>query len=224
MSERFSLRGIHQGFDQAGRRLEVLKGVDLTIAAGETVALLGPSGSGKSCVLHIAGLLEKPAAGDILVNGRKLPTDDDRVRTRGRLQHIGFVYQFHNLLPEFSALENVMLPLRLRGQGSGEARITARNILASLGLKDRLAHLPAQLSGGEQQRVAIARALMNEPEIVLADEPTGNLDSNTEAGIIDLLKKLHQERNLTLLVATHDEIVAAAAQRVERLVDGRLTD
>ncbi|MEC9139817.1 MAG: ABC transporter ATP-binding protein, partial [Pseudomonadota bacterium] len=173
MSERFSLRGIHQSFDQASRRLEVLKGVDLTIAAGETVALLGPSGSGKSCLLHIAGLLEKPASGEILVNGRVLPTDDDGLRTRGRLQHIGFVYQFHNLLPEFSALENVMLPLRLRGLAGNAARATAGDILAKLGLTDRLEHLPAQLSGGEQQRVAIARALVAQPDVILADEPTG---------------------------------------------------
>ena len=222
MSERFSLRGIHQGFEQAGRRLEVLKGVDLTIAAGETVALLGPSGSGKSCVLHIAGLLEKPAAGDILVNGRVLPTADDRVRTSGRLQHIGFVYQFHNLLPEFSALENVMLPLRLRGQGSGEARIAAREILASLGLADRLAHLPAQMSGGEQQRVAIARALVTRPDVILADEPTGSLDGANGAVIAELLLDLAREAQAAVLLATHDTTLAARADRVVRLQDGIL--
>ena len=222
MSERFSLRGIHQSFEQAGRRLEGLKGVDLTIAAGETVALLGPSGSGKSCVLHIAGLLEKPAAGDILVNGRVLPTDDDRVRTSGRLQHIGFVYQFHNLLPEFSALENVMLPLRLRGQGNGAARIAAADILASLGLTDRLAHLPAQLSGGEQQRVAIARALVTRPDVILADEPTGSLDGANGAVIAELLLDLAREAQAAVLLATHDTTLAARADRVVHLKDGTL--
>ena len=222
MSERFSLRGIHQGFDQAGRRLEVLKGVDLTIKAGETVALLGPSGSGKSCLLHIAGLLEKPAAGDILVNGCVLSTDDDRVRTRGRLEHIGFVYQFHNLLPEFNALENVMLPLRLRGQGIGSARIAAGNILASLGLTDRLAHLPSQLSGGEQQRVAIARALVTQPDVILADEPTGSLDGANGAVIAESLLDLAREAQAAVLLATHDTTLAARADRVVRLQDGIL--
>ena len=222
MSERFSLRGIYQGFDQAGRRLEVLKGVDLTIKAGETVALLGPSGSGKSCLLHIAGLLEKPTAGDILVNGRVLSTNDDRDRTRGRLEHIGFVYQFHNLLPEFNALENVMLPLRLRGQGIGGARTAAGNILASLGLTDRLAHLPSQLSGGEQQRVAIARALVTQPDVILADEPTGSLDGANGAVIAESLLDLAREAQAAVLLATHDTTLAAHADRVVRLQDGIL--
>ena len=222
MSERFSLRGIHQSFDQAGRRLEVLNGVDLTIAAGETVALLGPSGSGKSCLLHIAGLLEKPASGEILVNGRVLPTDDDGLRTRGRLKHIGFVYQFHNLLPEFSALENVMLPLRLRGQAGNEARAAAGDILAKLGLTDRLEHLPAQLSGGEQQRVAIARALVARPDVILADEPTGSLDGANGAVIAELLLDLAREAKAAVLLATHDTTLAERADRVVRLQDGIL--
>jgi lipoprotein-releasing system ATP-binding protein len=222
MSERFSLRGIYHSFDQAGRRLEVLKGVDLSLKAGETVALLGPSGSGKSCLLHIAGLLEKPSAGEILVNGRVLPTNDDGARTRGRLQHIGFVYQFHNLLPEFSALENVMLPLRLRGQGSGAARQAAGDILKTLGLTDRLGHLPAQLSGGEQQRVAIARALVTRPDVVLADEPTGSLDGANGAVIAELLIDMARDAQAAVLLATHDQTLAARADRVVQLHDGKL--
>mgnify|MGYP001345231079 CR=1 FL=1 len=222
MSERFSLRGIYHSFDQAGRRLEVLKGVDLSVKAGETVALLGPSGSGKSCLLHIAGLLEKPSAGEILVNGRVLPTNDDGARTRGRLQHIGFVYQFHNLLPEFSALENVMLPLRLRGQGSGAARQAAGDILKTLGLTDRLGHLPAQLSGGEQQRVAIARALVTRPDVVLADEPTGSLDGANGAVIAELLIDMARDAQAAVLLATHDQTLAARADRVVQLHDGKL--
>ncbi len=222
MSERFSLRGIYHSFDQAGRRLEVLKGVDLSVKAGETVALLGPSGSGKSCLLHIAGLLEKPSAGEILVNGRVLPTNDDGARTRGRLQHIGFVYQFHNLLPEFSALENVMLPLRLRGQGSGAARQAAGDILQTLGLTDRLGHLPAQLSGGEQQRVAIARALVTRPDVVLADEPTGSLDGANGAVISELLIDMARDAQAAVLLATHDQTLAARADRVVQLHDGKL--
>ncbi len=222
MSERFSLRGIYHSFDQAGRRLEVLKGVDLSVKAGETVALLGPSGSGKSCLLHIAGLLEKPSAGEILVNGRVLPTNDDGARTRGRLQHIGFVYQFHNLLPEFSALENVMLPLRLRGQGSGAARQAAGDILKTLGLTDRLGHLPAQLSGGEQQRVAIARALVTRPDVVLADEPTGSLDGANGAVIAELLIDMARDAQAAVLLATHDQTLAARAGRVVQLHDGKL--
>lgn len=222
MSKRFSLRGIYHSFDQAGRRLEVLKGVDLSVKAGETVALLGPSGSGKSCLLHIAGLLEKPSAGEILVNGRVLPTNDDGARTRGRLQHIGFVYQFHNLLPEFSALENVMLPLRLRGQGSGAARQAAGDILKTLGLTDRLGHLPAQLSGGEQQRVAIARALVTRPDVVLADEPTGSLDGANGAVIAELLIDMARDAQAAVLLATHDQTLAARADRVVQLHDGKL--
>ena len=222
MGERFSLRGIHQSFDQVGRRLEVLKGVDLTIAAGETVALLGPSGSGKSCLLHIAGLLEKPASGDILVNGRVLANNDDGLRTRGRLQHIGFVYQSHNLLPEFSALENVMLPLRLRGQVGNAVRAAAGDILAKLGLTDRLEHLPTQLSGGEQQRVAIARALVARPDVILADEPTGSLDGANGAVIAELLLDLAREAQAAVLLATHDTTLAERADRVVHLQDGLL--
>ena len=222
MSERFSLRGVYQSFDQAGRQLDVLKGVDLDVGAGETVALLGPSGSGKSCLLHIAGLLEKPTAGEILVNGKVLPIHDDGLRTRGRLQHIGFVYQFHNLLPEFSAVENVMFPLRLRGQGSGSARVAAAELLERLGLSDRLDHLPAQLSGGEQQRVAIARALVTRPDVVLADEPTGSLDGANGAVIADLLLDLARDVHAAVLLATHDTTLAARADRIVALQDGIL--
>ena len=157
-----------------------------------------------------------------MVNGRVLPTNDDGARTRGRLQHIGFVYQFHNLLPEFSALENVMLPLRLRGQGSGAARQAAGDILKTLGLTDRLGHLPAQLSGGEQQRVAIARALVTRPDVVLADEPTGSLDGANGAVIAELLIDMARDAQAAVLLATHDQTLAARADRVVQLHDGKL--
>ena len=207
-----------------GRELRVLRGVNLELKQGEFVALQGASGSGKSTLLQLLGGLDRPTSGTILFKGKPLRLQTAQQAAIFRGQNVGFVFQAYHLLPDLNALENVMLPAQVRRTAASVSRSRGMDLLASVGLKDRMDHRPSELSGGEQQRVAIARALMNEPEIVLADEPTGNLDSNTEAGIIDLLKKLHKERNLTLLVATHDEIVASAAQRVERLVDGRLTD
>ena len=207
-----------------GRELPVLRGVNLELKQGEFVALQGASGSGKSTLLQLLGGLDQPTSGTILFKGKPLRLQTAQQAAIFRGQNVGFVFQAYHLLPDLDALENVMLPAQVRRTTASVSRNRGMDLLASVGLKDRMDHRPSELSGGEQQRVAIARALMNEPEIVLADEPTGNLDSNTEAGIIDLLKKLHKERNLTLLVATHDEIVASAAQRVERLVDGRLTD
>ena len=207
-----------------GRELRVLRGVNLELKQGEFVALQGASGSGKSTLLQLLGGLDQPTSGTILFKGKPLRLQTAQQAAIFRGQNVGFVFQAYDLLPDLDALENVMLPAQVRRTAASVSRSRGMDLLACVGLKDRMDHRPSELSGGEQQRVAIARALMNEPEIVLADEPTGNLDSNTEAGIIDLLKKLHKERNLTLLVATHDEIVASAAQRVERLVDGRLTD
>ena len=207
-----------------GRELPVLRGVNLELKQGEFVALQGASGSGKSTLLQLLGGLDQPTSGTILFKGKPLRLQTAQQAAIFRGQNVGFVFQAYHLLPDLDALENIMLPAQVQRASVLTSRNRSMDLLASVGLKDRMDHRPSELSGGEQQRVAIARALMNEPEIVLADEPTGNLDSNTEAGIIDLLKKLHKERNLTLLVATHDEIVAAEAQRVERLVDGRMTD
>lgn len=207
-----------------GRELRVLRGVNLELKQGEFMALQGASGSGKSTLLQLLGGLDRPTSGTIRFKGEPLRLQTAQQAAIFRGQNVGFVFQAYHLLPDLDALENVMLPAQVRRTSASISRNRGVDLLVSVGLADRMEHRPSELSGGEQQRVAIARAMMNEPEIILADEPTGNLDSNTEAEIIDLLNKLHQERNLTLLVATHDEIVAAAAQRVERLVDGRLTD
>ena len=207
-----------------GRELRVLRGVNLELMQGEFVALQGASGSGKSTLLQLLGGLDRPTSGTIRFKGEPLRLQTSQQAAIFRGQNVGFVFQAYHLLPDLNALENVMLPAQVRRTAASVSRNQGMDLLENVGLADRMEHRPSELSGGEQQRVAIARAMMNEPEIILADEPTGNLDSNTEAEIIDLLNKLHQERNLTLLVATHDEIVAAATQRVECLVDGRLTD
>jgi ABC-type lipoprotein export system ATPase subunit len=219
-----SAQDVRKSYQLGGKELSVLQGVDLDLRQGEFMALQGASGSGKSTLLQLLGGLDRPSSGSILFNGDPLCLQTASEAARFRSQHVGFVFQAYHLLPDLDALENVMLPAQVMRLSRSIIDSRARDLLGKVGLGARMDHRPSELSGGEQQRVAIARALMNEPEVVLADEPTGNLDSNTEAGIIDLLRKLHQERNLTLLVATHDEIVATAAQRVEHLVDGRLTD
>ncbi len=190
------------------------------LAAGEVVALVGPSGSGKSSLLHIVGLLEKPDAGVISLRGTPVDTDNDSRRTEERLQHIGFVYQFHNLLPEFTAQENIALAGRLAGQGRNKSLQSALEAMERLGLADRATHLPSQLSGGEQQRVAIARALANQPSLVLADEPTGSLDGASGEKVADLLLEEAKTQNAAVLLATHDLDLAARADRIVRLRDG----
>ena len=180
-----------------GRKLRVLRGVNLELKQGEFVALQGASGSGKSTLLQLLGGLDRPTSGTILFKGKPLRLQTAQQAAIFRGQNVGFVFQAYHLLPDLDALENIMLPAQVQRASVLTSRNRSMDLLASVGLKDRMDHRPSELSGGEQQRVAIARALMNEPEIVLADEPTGNLDSNTEAGIIDLLKKLHKERNLT---------------------------
>ena len=215
---------IYKTYHLGGRELQVLRGVNLELGRGEFVALQGASGSGKSTLLQLLGGLDRPTSGTIRFKGEPLRLQTSQQAAIFRGQNVGFVFQAYHLLPDLNALENVMLPAQVQRTAASVSRNRGMELLVSVGLADRMEHRPPELSGGEQQRVAIARAMMNEPEIILADEPTGNLDSNTEAEIIDLLNKLHQERNLTLLVATHDEIVAAATQRVERLVDGRLAD
>jgi lipoprotein-releasing system ATP-binding protein len=216
------LEGVRRSFQQGGNRLEVLKGVSLGIEPGEIVALVGPSGSGKSTLLQIAGLLEPPDQGSILVAGQDCGKLNDDGRTKVRRHALGFVYQFHHLLPEFSAQENVMLPQMIAGKSRGEAREHANALLGRLGLGERLSHRPARLSGGEQQRVAIARALANAPKVLLADEPTGNLDGHTADHVFALLVEVVRERNVAALIATHNPELAARMDRTVRLADGVL--
>ena len=220
MTEHVAIENIQRVFTQGARDLHVLRGASLALAAGDVVALVGPSGSGKSSLLHIVGLLEKPDGGAISLRGQLIEMDNDRARTAMRLQHIGFVYQAHNLLPEFSAQENIALPARLAGQGRDDAMQQALSSLERLGLADRADHLPSQLSGGEQQRVAIARALANQPSLVLADEPTGSLDGAAGEKVADLLLEEAKTQNAAVLLATHDLDLAARADRIVRLRDG----
>ena len=222
-SDNLVIDGIERRFEQGPRALNVLQGASLTLAAGEVVALVGPSGSGKSSLLHIVGLLEKPDGGTISLGGAVIDTENEATRTALRLQHIGFVYQAHNLLPEFTAQENIALPARLAGRARASAMQDALIALERLGLADRATHLPSQLSGGEQQRVAIARALVNQPSLVLADEPTGSLDAAAGEKVADLLFAEAREQGTAILLATHDLDLAARADRIVRLHDGKIT-
>jgi lipoprotein-releasing system ATP-binding protein len=215
-----SLQGIVRSFRQGGTRLEVLRGASLEVAAGEAVALVGPSGAGKSTLLQIAGLLEKPDAGEVGIAGQACGRLSDVQRTALRRRRIGFVYQYHHLLPEFSALENVVLPQMIAGRSRKEAAERARRLLGHVGLSERLAHRPARLSGGEQQRVAIARALANRPLLLIADEPTGNLDQHTADQVFDLLLGLVRRGGLAALIATHNHELAGRMDRVLALSDG----
>jgi lipoprotein-releasing system ATP-binding protein len=217
-----ALEGIERVFRQGGARLEVLRGASLDLAEGETVALVGPSGSGKSTLLHIAGLLERPDGGEVRVAGEPCGALSDQRRTALRRTHLGFVYQFHHLLPEFSALENVVLPQMIAGLAKAEARSRALELLQLVGLGERVSHRPARLSGGEQQRVAIARALANAPRVLLADEPTGNLDEDTAAGVFDLLVRIVRGAGLAALIATHNTALAKRMDRVLALHGGRI--
>jgi lipoprotein-releasing system ATP-binding protein len=218
-----SLRGIKRTFVQGDRRLDVLRGITLDLRPGEIVALVGQSGSGKSTLLHIAGLLERPDEGDIVIDGKSAAAASDRDRTALRRRFLGFVYQYHHLLPEFSAIENVMLPQMLNGRGRGQARAHAAELLAMVQLKDRADHRPGRLSGGEQQRVAVARAMANAPRVLLADEPTGNLDSATADTVFRQLLALVRETGMAALVATHNPDLAARMDRIVTLKDGVLT-
>ncbi|WP_233551830.1 MULTISPECIES: ABC transporter ATP-binding protein [Brevundimonas] len=217
-----SLRGVTRTYPTAQGGLTVLKGVDLEVMPGEVVGLIGPSGSGKSSLLHAAGLLERPTSGQVLIDGEDVGGLDERARTRLRLHRIGFVYQFHHLLPEFDALDNVALPMRIAGVREGEARRRATEQLTALGLGQRVTHQPAQLSGGEQQRVAIARALANSPRLLLADEPTGNLDPVTSQAVFEALRELAKTTGVAALIATHNMELAGHMDRVFALKDGHL--
>ena len=221
---RLVLKDVRRGFDQGGVHLDVLRGVDLKVGAGEMVALVGPSGSGKSTLLHTAGLLERPNAGSVSIEGRRCNELNDGDRTALRRSSIGFVYQFHHLLPDFSAVENVLLPQMIADRPLKAARVRAEELLAQVGLTGRLSHRPSQLSGGEQQRVAIARALANSPTLLLADEPTGNLDHNTADEIFDMLVKLVRDTGIGALVATHNPDLADRMDRTLELRDGVLVD
>ena len=216
------LRGVRRVFKQGGAELRVLNGIDLALRPGEVVALVGPSGAGKSTLLHVAGLLERPDGGAVLIAGEDCGSLSDERRTLLRRAKIGFVYQFHHLLPEFSALENVMLPHMIAGVARARAREKAAALLDGVGLGPRTNHRPAQLSGGEQQRVAIVRALANDPEILLGDEPTGNLDHATGESVLATLLDLVRNNGLAALIATHNLDLARRLDRIVGLEEGRL--
>ncbi|MEQ8641070.1 MAG: ABC transporter ATP-binding protein [Alphaproteobacteria bacterium] len=218
------LAGLERRYELPAGAIAVLRGVDLDLAAGQVVALVGPSGSGKSTLLHLAGLLEPPDNGTVAIAGQTMAGLSDGERTRRRRRDIGFVYQYHHLLPEFSALENIMLPQMIAGAGRHLARDRALALLERIGLSARAGHRPGELSGGEQQRVAVARALANRPRLLLADEPTGNLDPETAATVLDYFLALAREDGLAALVATHNLTLAARMDRCLALLDGRVQE
>ena len=214
--------GVQRRYRQGEGALEILRGTDLAIWPGELVALVAPSGAGKSTLLHIAGLLERPDGGEVYIGGQPTAGMSDGERTRLRREEMGFVYQFHHLLPEFSALENVVLPQLIRGLARKEAEARAAELLSFLGLKERLPHRPAELSGGEQQRVAIARAVANGPRLLLADEPTGNLDPQTSGRVFNILLQLVRASGLAALIATHNMDLAARMDRRVTIREGMI--
>jgi lipoprotein-releasing system ATP-binding protein len=216
-------RNIHKKYQQGLSSLHILKGVDLDIHEGEVLSLVGPSGAGKSTLLHILGGLDKPTDGDVILDGKNFYNVNDAERSRIRNVHVGFVFQFYHLLPEFTALENVSLPalISLGVKQADTVYSRAKDLLEKVGLKDRYTHRPQELSGGEQQRVAIARALINKPKIVFCDEPTGNLDTNNGDAIIDLLLNLNKVERQTLVIVTHDEKIAARSSKIIHIRDGK---
>jgi lipoprotein-releasing system ATP-binding protein len=222
MSDALALEGIERTFVQGAARLRVLAGANFSVQAGEVVALVGPSGAGKSTLLHIAGLLERPDAGEVRILGTPCARLGDQARTELRRKTLGFVYQFHHLLPEFSALENVVIPQMIAGVARRVATKRAHDLLGLVGLTERERHRPARLSGGEQQRVAMARALANAPKVLLADEPTGNLDQTTAGQVFDMLMTVVRGQGVAALIATHNLDLAARMDRALRLADGKV--
>ena len=214
-------RGLKKTYMSGDKQLTVIDGLDLSVSAGETVAIVGPSGSGKSTLLHLLGGIDRPSAGEILFEGRRLDALSTTALARYRNAAVGFVFQFHFLMPDFTALENVQMPLLLGGERSGPAARRAAELLADVGLADRGHHRPGELSGGEQQRVAIARAIARSPQLLLADEPTGNLDRVTGEAIFSLLQRLNRERGLTMVVVTHNVELALSCGRILTLEGGR---
>ena len=211
---------LHKSYDLGRRLIEVLHGVSLEIGEGEFLSLQGASGTGKSTLLHLLGGLDDPTSGEVFASGQSLSAMSSARLSKWRNDEVGFVFQSYHLLPEFDALENVLLPARMAHANRAESQKRAESLLERVGLAKRMSHLPAELSGGEQQRVALARALINRPQLLLADEPTGNLDSKTGGEVLDLLCKLQSEANLTMIIATHDDKVAKRARRTVQLVDG----
>lgn len=222
MNSFLSATGLRKSFGNGDATVDVLKGIDLDIAEGETIALVGASGAGKSTLLHILGTLDRPTSGKVLFNGEDVFSAGDQALALFRNRSIGFVFQFHHLLPEFTAMENVAMPLLIAGIRRNEAIDSASSLLRDVGLEHRVSHRPGELSGGEQQRVAIARALVGSPQLLLADEPTGNLDMKTSDGIHELLADIHARRKLTLVIVTHNEKLASRMGRTVRLVDGKI--
>lgn len=216
------VRGLCKNFKTQGGVIEVLRGLDLRIQRNERVAVVGTSGAGKTTLMHILGGLDYPTAGEIAIEGKNLFSLRGQALDAFRNRTVGFVFQFHQLLPEFTALENVMMPCLIAGVGRSSAAKRGAAVLAEVGLKHRLTHKPGALSGGEQQRVAIARALVNEPQLLLADEPTGNLDSGTSDEIMQLLNQMHQQRGLTMVIVTHNMPLAAGLDRILKIEDGLL--
>ena len=222
MSCLLEVTGLSKSFGTGAGKVDVLKGIDLEVAAGETIALVGASGAGKSTLLHILGTLDRPTSGNVLFEGEDVFRRNDMALALFRNRAIGFVFQFHHLLPEFSALENTMMPALISGMKKSEAEGIAEELLRDVGLSHRLTHRPGELSGGEQQRVAIARALVLSPQLLLADEPTGNLDMKTSDEVHDLLAEIHRNTGVTLMIVTHNERLAVRMDKTIRMVDGKI--
>jgi lipoprotein-releasing system ATP-binding protein len=222
MSDAFiEVQQLYKTFGNGAKQVDVLKGIDLVIRPRETLAIVGASGVGKTTLLHILGTLDRPTSGKVLYEGRDVFTLDERALALFRNRQVGFVFQFHHLLPEFNALENTMMPCLIQGTSTKEAVSRAEATLTLVGLKERLSHRPGEMSGGEQQRVAVARAMVLEPKILLADEPTGNLDTRTGEAVFDLLQELNRDKGLTLIIVTHNMKLAGRLSRQIQMVDGR---